>query len=659
MWRAHSRPRGESISDIGACFGVDIGGTLSKLVFFAPDDSPDLDSVLGMASHSSSDSSPMSNSNEEGARGATGGAEGCVGGGEIGFWKTQIARITELCVSAASEDRRSSDWRGVPLPDQRSTEGGEDGEDGGGGGPADAMASFHSEDHRGTFHFVSVETRRLQEVCRYIKDTGLNQGLREMYVAGGGGHKYRQLFADELEITLVPVDELKTMIVALTFLISQDPHEIYTLEEAASASGGRGLGGGDGGAEGGVPGPVSGGGRGGGGVGCTGGDEDLVRRHTGPACLERATTEDSGGGVGGGVGGGAGRGKDEGNGGGNLGDVGSKRAVAIEGKGETGENEARGGAHIDALQIDIPSAPQESAQGGRESGSAGHFRSVRRPLGLRGALFPFVLCNIGSGVSILHVESVDKFTRISGSALGGATFWGLTRVMVAQPLASFSEALDLAEQGEAAAVNMCVRDIYGGAYKKHGLDENLTASFFGKVTGDVRAKNAKTFSPPSPAMASRGGHGVGGEDTVNGQSVQEGAQGGVGSNKHFSVPEPSTNDVEGEVAGREGAGRGGAGRGAGGGTSGTERPRDEDICRALLLMVSQNITQIAFLNARLVGVQRILFTGNFLRHNNIAMQVLTQSLQRWSDLSGVPIRALFVAHEGFLGALGAYLNNYL
>ena len=76
-------------------------------------------------------------------------------------------------------------------------------------------------------------------------------------------------------------------------------------------------------------------------------------------------------------------------------------------------------------------------------------------------------------------------------------------------------------------------------------------------------------------------------------------------------------------------------------------------------MVSQNITQIAFLNARLVGVQRILFTGNFLRHNNIAMQVLTQSLQRWSDLSGVPIRALFVAHEGFLGALGAYLNNYL
>ena len=404
----------------------------------------------------------------------------------------------------------------------------------------------------------------------------------------------------------------------------------------------------------------------GGGVGgCTGGDEDLVRRHTGPARLVRATTEDSGGGVGGGIGGGVGGGKDEGNRGGNLGDAGSKRTgaiVAIEGKGETDENGTRGGgAHIDALQIDIPSAPQQSAQGGRGSGSAGHFRSIRRPLGLRGALFPFVLCNIGSGVSILHVESVDKFTRISGSALGGATFWGLTRVMVAQPLASFSEALDLAEQGEAAAVNMCVRDIYGGAYKKHGLDENLTASFFGKVTGDVHAKNAKNaknakaFSPPSPAMASRGGNGVGGEGKVNGQGgVQEGTQGGVGSNKHFSVPDPSTSDVEGEMAGSEGAGSG-----AGGGTSGTERPRDEDICRALLLMVSQNITQIAFLNARLVGVQRILFTGNFLRHNNIAMQVLTQSLQRWSDLSGVPIRALFVAHEGFLGALGAYLNNYL
>ena len=64
------------------------------------------------------------------------------------------------------------------------------------------------------------------------------------------------------------------------------------------------------------------------------------------------------------------------------------------------------------------------------------------------------------------------------------------------------------------------------------------------------------------------------------------------------------------------------------------------------------------MNARLVGVQRIIFTGSFLRHNNIAMEVLTLSLGRWCELSGVPIQANFVTHEGYLGALGAYLYNF-
>lgn len=34
-------------------------------------------------------------------------------------------------------------------------------------------------------------------------------------------------------------------------------------------------------------------------------------------------------------------------------------------------------------------------------------------------IFPFILVNIGSGVSIVKVDGIDKFERISGSALGG------------------------------------------------------------------------------------------------------------------------------------------------------------------------------------------------------------------------------------------------
>ncbi len=40
-------------------------------------------------------------------------------------------------------------------------------------------------------------------------------------------------------------------------------------------------------------------------------------------------------------------------------------------------------------------------------------------------MFPYLLVNIGSGVSIIKVESDVKFQRIAGSCLGGATLWGL------------------------------------------------------------------------------------------------------------------------------------------------------------------------------------------------------------------------------------------
>ena len=65
-----------------------------------------------------------------------------------------------------------------------------------------------------------------------------------------------------------------------------------------------------------------------------------------------------------------------------------------------------------------------------------------------------------------------------------------------------------------------------------------------------------------------------------------------------------------------------------------------------------------YLNARLCGLKRIFFTGNFLRHNDIAIRTLSYSMARWSKLSGHKLEALYLAHEGFLGALGAVLANY-
>ena len=40
-------------------------------------------------------------------------------------------------------------------------------------------------------------------------------------------------------------------------------------------------------------------------------------------------------------------------------------------------------------------------------------------------LFPFLLVNMGSGVSVVRVDSEDHFARVGGTACGGATFLGL------------------------------------------------------------------------------------------------------------------------------------------------------------------------------------------------------------------------------------------
>ena len=43
--------------------------------------------------------------------------------------------------------------------------------------------------------------------------------------------------------------------------------------------------------------------------------------------------------------------------------------------------------------------------------------------------FPFLLVNIGSGVSIVKVTDYGQFERISGTSLGGGTLWGILSML--------------------------------------------------------------------------------------------------------------------------------------------------------------------------------------------------------------------------------------
>jgi type II pantothenate kinase len=106
--------------------------------------------------------------------------------------------------------------------------------------------------------------------------------------------------------------------------------------------------------------------------------------------------------------------------------------------------------------------------------------ATREPIAGGGLNFPFLICNIGTGVSLVKVEGENKFSRVGGTALGGGTFLGLCRLVTG--VESFDEALELAEGGDERKANMTVGDIVGGDnLRLLGLPQDATASFFAKT----------------------------------------------------------------------------------------------------------------------------------------------------------------------------------
>ncbi|KAH7886211.1 fumble [Phlebopus sp. FC_14] len=80
----------------------------------------------------------------------------------------------------------------------------------------------------------------------------------------------------------------------------------------------------------------------------------------------------------------------------------------------------------------------------------------------------------------------------------------------------------------------------------------------------------------------------------------------------------------------------------------------EDISKSLLYAVSNNIGQIAYMNAEKYGLDRIYFGGCFIRGHATTITTLSYAIRFWSKGTK---RALFLRHEGFLGAIGAWIKN--
>ncbi|TRY62394.1 hypothetical protein DNTS_007873 [Danionella cerebrum] len=79
----------------------------------------------------------------------------------------------------------------------------------------------------------------------------------------------------------------------------------------------------------------------------------------------------------------------------------------------------------------------------------------------------------------------------------------------------------------------------------------------------------------------------------------------------------------------------------------------EDLARATLVTITNNIGSIARMCAVNEGIDRVVFVGNFLRINTISTKLLAYAMDFWSNGQ---LKALFMEHEGYFGAVGAFLE---
>jgi pantothenate kinase len=82
--------------------------------------------------------------------------------------------------------------------------------------------------------------------------------------------------------------------------------------------------------------------------------------------------------------------------------------------------------------------------------------------------------------------------------------------------------------------------------------------------------------------------------------------------------------------------------------------RAEDVALSLLRMVSNNIGHIACLHAQQHGLRQIVFGGSFIRDHPYTIATISSAVNFFGRGK---VQALFLKHDGFVGAIGAHLSG--
>jgi pantothenate kinase len=252
-------------------------------------------------------------------------------------------------------------------------------------------------------------------------------------------------------------------------------------------------------------------------------------------------------------------------------------------------------------------------------------------------IYPFMVVNIGSGVSIVKCPAPNvPYVRVGGTPVGGGTFWGLARALTnVRTWDEVKELTRLDGPGDHTNVDLLVGDIYG--FNARDLPPRLTvdtvASCFGKLgtsrlehESDGHRDSAAGSRPQTPQVVTS-------PVLSFPQAVMPAPDDLVGG----SFPRGPGNDADANEENTPGHGSG-------------RQPQPVDIIRSLLMMVATNVTQIAHLVSQQEHVENIFFTGGFVRDNEVVWRHISRLTDYWSNSKRV---AHFIESDGYLGVIGA------
>jgi pantothenate kinase len=475
--------------DIGGVLGMDIGGTLCKLVYFEKKAPPQ----EGAAEKWERSHDPF---------------------------ESQVAMKRSISLGDLMETHEQKEalqqfYTFMDTPEHY-----------GRSGVRDEHLAYYSHALGGQLHFFRFETRHMDHAIELISGSTIHNTIKALGCTGGGAFKFEDFFLGKLGVKMLQMDEMSSLVRGLQFCIANVPGECYTFKpkpaKKAKAAATK--------------------------TGSKANSKVAAAANSSSSSTKNDSTATTS----------TVQQQQQSSSSSNTSSISSPTAAA-----------ATAAATIDDAQDTFRNMRMRQMSEIREK--VDYSVKVHKHRSELLQSYPALVVSIGSGVSILKVDGPSKFERVSGSSIGGGTYWGLCRLLTGAT--SFDDSLDLADLGDSDLVDMLVGDIYGRGYSKFQLSSNTLASSFGKI--------------------------------VSKEDPREGVN-------------------------------------------------NQDIAKALVTMITMNIGQVAYLNAKLYDTRRIYFVGNFLRHNNISARRLSFAIDYWS--SG-EMEALFFEHEGYLGALGAFLKS--